>query len=225
MILIPNLAKTANSVSAHFAYIVTPLFVEDPDDVFPFFVKNTTIQASVYHPPFSVLACSLASEWTLNASLSIGSATITATDEILSYSPETNIGDKTGANAMSQISWSDSADSDEDDYYISANFSVGRIPPSYQREPGLWTLPFGVLISANDNTDEEEPTSRTLWGGNFETTQEISDEDEYTGITITVAGQSVKIYTVGGGAATPSGTITLVPTAWLPYFSASPQSA
>ena len=217
MILIPNLCKTADSVSAHFAYIVTPLFVEDADDLFPFFVKNTTIQASVYHPPFSVLACSLASEWTLNASLLIGSATITATDEILLYDPETNIGDKTGPNAVSQISWSDSTDLDEGDYYISANFSVGLIPPAYQREPGLWALPFGVRISANDRTDEENPISRTLLGGNFQRTQEISDEDEYRGITITVAGQSVKIYTVDGGTATPSGTITLVPTAWLPY--------
>jgi hypothetical protein len=210
MILIPSMTKTALSDLAHLAYIVNPTFLDDVDFLSaPFYVKNTRIVSSIYNPPVPVLACALASEWTLNASITYGDATVTATNQTLTYSPTTNIGDKSLSDLTQAVEYAASDTTATSSLIVEV--SLGQLPPAYGWTLGEWSLPAGVRINASNLVSPFEES--VYYGGNRQASATFGTS--FSGVTVTIAGQSVALYDVGGQSAAPSGTITLTPTAWL----------
>jgi len=191
-----------------------------------FYYKYITVAGTYYAPPREVVATMLASEWTLDLSLTFGSASLSESAKLLKYSQDGDEGDnnpdddiKTINDRMKvvygPITFSDSNESGEDS--ISFEINIGDWTGiMWDWTLKKWTVPITMLISCGNSPEdvEEEGESGTFGLGN--STGPFGSA--LSSVPINLFGNQYYAYdrNQGGSTAFPSGSITLTAVKYLP---------
>lgn len=199
------------------------------EDLFPiYYYKYITVAGTYYAPPREVVATMLASEWTLDLSLTFGGASLSENGKLLKYSQDGNEGDnnpdddiktiKDKINSgFTSITFSDSDESDEDS--ISFSIQIGSLADiMWDWTLKKWTVPITMsLACSNSPEDVEEGEEGTggVWGlGN----KVDPWGSALSSVPINLFGNQYYAYdrTQEGSTAFPSGSITLTAVKYLP---------
>lgn len=214
MILIPNFANRAPSDGVSNAVLsfpvsietvsTNPTFLGDVDDRGGGFeIRQHRIASSVYRCPVPVLNAVLCDDWQLDVNVSIGTATLTATAQSLTIS--STIGKRSGQDRSDTASYSGSATNGPDS--VSVDIDVTLANYYFGRTLKQWSLPIYINIGG---VNCQFSIGRQVASG--------TTGASYSGVTITVAGETVLLYDtlLGGSSEFPTGTITMTPVSWLP---------
>lgn len=192
------------------------------------FLKYITVAGTYYAPPREVVATMLASEWTLDLSLTFGGASLSESGKLLKYSQDGDEGDnnpdddiktiKDKINSgFTSITFSDSDESDEDS--ISFSIQIGSLADiMWDWTLKKWTVPITMsLACSNSPEDVEEGEEGTggVWGlGN----KVDPWGSALSSVPINLFGNQYYAYdrTQEGSTAFPSGSITLTAVKYLP---------
>lgn len=175
-----------------------------------FYRRRIEVAGSYYAPPKEVVSSMLAKSWTLNLSLNFGAATITETNKVLEYAPgicET-VADKCSSAFFQSINYTGSANSGEDN--ISCSMEIGALTGiQWDWTLEAWTLPIDISVVASG---EESGGAFGLGRSTGEYKAAISS------VPISLFGKTYSMFENASpeSDAFPTGSISLVPTAYLP---------
>lgn len=188
--------------------------------------KYITVPGTYYAPPREVVATMLASEWTLDLSLTFGSAALSESGKLLKYSQDGDEGDnnpdddiKTINDRMrvvaGPITFSDFNYSGEDS--ISFEINIGDWTGiQWDWTLKKWTVPITMSISCGNNPEDvEEEGALGAFGLGRKTTPFGS---ALSGVPINLFGSQYYAYDLieEGSDAFPTGSITLTAVKYLP---------
>lgn len=190
-----------------------------------FYHKYITVAGTYYAPPREVVATMLASEWTLDLSLTFGSAALSESGKLLKYSQDGDEGDnnpdddiKTINDKMrvvaGPITFSDSNESGEDS--ISFEINIGELSRiQWDWTAKKWTVPIIMSINCSNSPEgEDEGTS-----GAFALGRSVAPfGSALSGVPINLFGSQYYAYDLieEGSDAFPTGSITLTAVKYLP---------
>ncbi len=171
------------------------------------------ITAPSHLPPISVLSLAYYKSWKVSASLSFGSASISISDEVISFPSGATMGNRLSSFTGPSVSgiWN----GDVGDFDLSLLVALRDISyGTFNETTGKWRVPIAVQIDVLQFVPPSTTLSAT-WGVDISTFDASNDESS---VSVTVAGDSIALYAIDSGndALSVSGSVTIEPFELLP---------